>query len=61
MIRLKTGVKIRHDEVTRVCAIEDKSAVVVVASYGSVSRNPDCFKALIIAMSRNHTLKVTTT
>ena len=28
------------------CAIEDKTAVVVVASYRNVSRNPVCFKAL---------------
>ena len=30
----------------RVCAIKDKTAVVVVASYRSVSRNPVRFKAL---------------
>ena len=29
------------------CVIEDKTAVVVVASYRSVSRNPVCFKALV--------------
>ena len=31
----------------RVCAIEDKTAVVVVTSYRSVSRNPVHFKALV--------------
>ena len=34
-------------EMTEVCVIEDKTAVVVVASYRSVSRNPVRFKALI--------------
>ena len=43
MIRLE----IRHGGVMRVCAIKDKTAVVVVASYRSVSRNPVRFKALI--------------
>ena len=46
MIRLKIRLEIRH-EVMRVCATEDKTAVVVVASYCSVSRNPVRFKALI--------------
>ena len=31
----------------RVCAIEDRTAVVVVASYCSVLRNPVRFKALV--------------
>ena len=31
------------------CAIEDKSAAVVAATYRSVSRNPVRFKALILA------------
>ena len=44
MIRLK----IIHGEVVmRVCATEDKNAVVVVASYRSVSRNSVRFKALM--------------
>ena len=46
MIRLEIGLQIRHGGVTRVCAIEDKTAVVVVASYRSVSSNPVRFKAL---------------
>ena len=46
MIRLTIGLEIRHDEVMRVCTTEDKTAVVVVASYRSVSRNPVRFKAL---------------
>ena len=33
------------------CAIEDKTAVVVVASYRSVSRNPVRFKALHVHAS----------
>ena len=48
MIRLEIGLKIRHRGVMSLCAIEDKTAVVVVASYRSVSRNPVRFKALII-------------
>ena len=39
MIRLKIGLEIRHDEVMRVCATEDKTVIVVVPSYRSVSRN----------------------
>ena len=31
---------------TEVCVTEDKTAIVVVASYSSVSRNPVNFKAL---------------
>ena len=46
MIRLKIGLEIRHDEVMRVCATEEKTVVVVVASYHCVSRNPVHFKAL---------------
>ena len=47
MITLGLGLEIRHREVIRVCAIEDKTAVVVVAaSYHNVSRNPVRFKAL---------------
>ena len=29
-----------------VCAIEDKTAIVVVASYGSVSRNRVCVRVM---------------
>ena len=47
MIGLKIGLEISHGaQVMRVYAIEDKTAVVVVASYRSVSRNPVRFKAL---------------
>ena len=46
MIRLKIRLDIRHDGVMTVCAIEDKTAIVVVASYRSVSRNSVRFKAL---------------
>ena len=46
MIRLEIGVEIRHRGVMSLCAIEDKTAVVVVSSYRSVSRNPVRFKAL---------------
>ena len=47
MITLGIGLEIRHRGVIRVCAIEDKTAVVVfAASYRSVSRNPVRFKAL---------------
>ena len=46
MIRLKIGLEIRHRGVLSLCAIEEKTAVVVVASYRSVSRNPVRFKAL---------------
>ena len=46
MIRLEIGLEIRHCGVMSLCAIEDKTAVVVVASYRSVSRNPVRFKAL---------------
>ena len=38
--------EIRHRGVMSLCAIEDKTAAVVVASYRSVSRNPVRFKAL---------------
>ena len=37
-IRLEIGLE--SDMVLRVCVIEDETAVVVVASYRSVSRNP---------------------
>ena len=47
MIRLKIGLEIGHHGVMSLCAIEDKTAVVVVASYRSVSRNLVLFKALI--------------
>ena len=40
------GLEIRHGGVMRVCAIENKTAVVVVASYCSVSINPVRFKSL---------------
>ena len=46
MIRLEIGLKLRHGGVMMVWATEDKTAVVVVASYRSVSRNPFLFKAL---------------
>ena len=46
MIRLKIGLEIRG-EVMRVCATEDKTAVVVAASYRSISRIPVRFKALV--------------
>ena len=38
----------------RVCAIEDKTAVVVVASHRSVSRNPVRFKALVQSLYSRH-------
>ena len=38
MIILKIGLEIRDRRVMSLCAIEDKTAVVVVASYLSVSR-----------------------
>ena len=46
MMRLKIGLEIRHRGVMSLCAIEDKTAVVIVALYRSVSRNPVRFKAL---------------
>ena len=47
MIILEIGVQIRHPEVMSLCAIEDKTAVVVVVgSYRSVSKNPVRFTAL---------------
>ena len=46
MIRLEIGLEIRHCGVISLCATENKTAVVVVASYRSVSRNPVPFKAL---------------
>ena len=46
MVRLEIRLEIRHREVMSLCVIEDKSTVVVVASYHSVSRNPVRFKAL---------------
>ena len=49
MTRLEIGLEIRHGGVMRVCAIKDKTAVVVVASYCSVSRNPVRFKALVLS------------
>ena len=48
MIRLEIGFEIRHRGAMSLWAIEDKTAVVVVASYRSVSRNPVHFKALVI-------------
>ena len=36
----------------RVCAIEDKTAVIVVVLYRSVSRNPVRFKALDTSLLR---------
>ena len=38
-IRLEVGLEIRHGGVMRVCVIEDKTAIVIAASYHSVSRN----------------------
>ena len=46
MIRLEIRLEIRHCGVLSLCAIKDKTAIVVVASYHSVSRNPVRFKAL---------------
>ena len=46
MIRLEIGLEIRHRGVMSLCTIEDKTAVVVVASYRSVSTNPVRLKAL---------------
>ena len=47
MITLEVGLEIRHRGVVRVCAIEDKTAAVVVAaSCRSLSRNPVRFRAL---------------
>ena len=43
MIRLETGLEIRHGGVMRLRAAEDKTAV--LASYRSVSRNPVRFKS----------------
>ena len=42
MIRLE----IRHGGAIRVCTVEGKTAIVVVASYRSVLRNPIHFKVL---------------
>ena len=47
MIRLEIGLKLRQDGVMKVCAIEDKTAFLVVESYRSVSRNLVSFKPLI--------------
>ena len=55
MLKLEIGLKIRHRGVMSLCAIEDKTAVVVVAWYRSVSRNPVRFKAL----SRIHWIYIT--
>ena len=52
MIRLEIGLEIRHGGVMKVCAIEDKTAVVVVVSYHTVSRNPVRFKALVFTKRR---------
>ena len=48
MIRLEIRPEMRPGAsgVVRVCAIEGKTAIVVVASYRSVSRNPIHFKDL---------------
>ena len=51
MIRLEIGLKLRHGGVIKVCVTEDKTAVVVVASYHSKSRNPVRFKALVHSVS----------
>ena len=47
MIRLE----IRHRGVMSLCVIEDKTVVVVVASYRSVSKNRVRFKALFAAVA----------
>ena len=52
MIRLEIGLEIRHRGVMSLCAIEDKTAIVVVASYRIVSRNPVGFKALDLFLQR---------
>ena len=46
MIRLEIGLEIRHRGVMSMCTTGDKTVVVVVASYRSVSRNPVRFNAL---------------
>ena len=53
MIRLEIGLQIRHRGVMSLCGIEDKTAVVVVASYRSVSRNPVRLKALPVTLTSN--------
>ena len=37
MIGIEIGFEMRHGEVMRVCMIENKTAVVVFVSYGSVT------------------------
>ena len=49
MILLEIWLEIRHRGVMSLSLTEDKTAVVVVASYGGVSRNPFHFKALVAA------------
>ena len=51
MIKLEIRLKLRHRGVMKLCAIEDKTAIVVVASYRSVSRIPVRFKALTLTNS----------
>ena len=46
LINYMITLEIRHRGVMSLYAIEDKTAVVVVASYRIVSRNPVHFKAL---------------
>ena len=46
MIRLEIELEFGHRGVMSLCAIEDKTAVVLVVSYLSVLRNPVGFKAL---------------
>ena len=48
MIKLEIGLEIRHGGMMRVWATADRTAVVVVASHCNVSRNPACFKALVV-------------
>ena len=50
MIRLEIGIEIRHRGVMSLCSTEDKTAVVVVASYRSVARNPVRFRALVSSL-----------
>ena len=49
MIRLEFGYESDMvEKLLKVCMIEDKTAVVVVASYRSVSRNPRSFQDLFV-------------
>ena len=50
MIRIEIGIEIRCRGVMSLCATEGKTAVVVVASYRSVSTNPIRFKAQVFSL-----------